>query len=267
MVMLMSGCFVANQAKENRFYKDAKDHIKDKYGLETKSILFYAKPDRSCSDINGLGRIKYTGAEFGLLELSNGEHVVVSYVDGNYADGYEYYDLYTAWLSKLSDEIGEEVTAVGLVSDDIETYGDTVTEKRIGTFIEKSTVRYNASNVDAFEDAYYSYMQPTEIQMDIYKEDPTEEWIDEVAERLNQYRKNHGVDLLTVEVRSEKPTYEQRIDAADFSNRRIDGGGEYQIWNNYVDSYKNLFYTITIRFGSVTYEREDAYFRRLNEED
>ena len=255
----LAGC-VGKQIKQNSFYGNAKKHLKDKYGLEAKEVLFYAPANRTCSDIMGLGTIHYTGAEFGLIELTNGEHVVVSQLDGNYADGYEYYDLYTAWLAKLSAEIGEEVTSISLVSDDIETYGDTGTEKRFGTFLERSTVRYNSSNVDAFEDAFFQYMQPTEIMLDIYKEEPTEEWIDVVSEKLNAYRKSHGVDLLTAEVHIEKPAYRSRLEYNDFFNCRVDGGGEYVIYHDYVDYYDNRFFTITIRFGSVTYERENAYF-------
>jgi len=266
LVLLMNGCFIANQAKENRFYSDAKKHIKDKYGLDTKSVLLYQPSDRSCSDINGIGRIRYSGAEFALLELTNGENVVVSYVDGNYADGYESLDLYTTWLSDVSQEIGEEVTRIDLYTEELEQYGNTYTEKRFGTFLERSTIRYNASNTGEFEDAFYSYMNPLEIRMDLYKEEPTPEWIDEVAESLNRYRKKHGVDLLTADVYTEKPAYSQWLTAKDLSNRRIDGGGEYVVMHEYVDHYRNHFFTITIRFGSVTYDCWEGYYKTMRED-
>ena len=161
---------------KNQFYKGAKNHLKDKYGVKCDSLIYYEEPQND----------KYNTFGFGIVGLDNGDRVIVSLADGNYADSYELLELYGAWMDKLSSEFGVEVEIADIYSDGL------AQEPNLGQFLEQSPKRYNASNVDEFEEDLYDFTYSEEILLYIIEKDPTEEWMDELADKLDVYRRKVG---------------------------------------------------------------------------
>ena len=172
------------------FYSGAKKYLKNKYGVKCDSLIYYEYP----TDMS-------MGASFGVIELTNGDRVVVSLADGNYADSYELVELYGAWTDVLSDELGADVVFVTVESEGTVTFGNTAVENRtLGSFMETSTKRYNASNIDEFLYDFNDFTYYEEIEVYIVEENATYEWMEDLADKLDAYGKKVGAKKIGASV-------------------------------------------------------------------
>ena len=221
MCASLSGC-----NGKGSFYSGAKKHLKDKYGVTCKSLLYYEYPNDMAM-----------GASFGLIELDNGDRVVVSLADGNYADNYEFLEMYEAWMDELSIELGVNVVYLDVDSDGTITFGNTAKEDRtIGSFLERSTKRYNASNVDEFVYDFYDFTYYEDIEVYIVKKNPSEEWMEDLADKLEAYRNKVGAKEISASVFEEFSPLRTQIYPDDFFRMANGNGREYAIrfdWSNY----------------------------------
>ena len=170
-----------NGIGKKNFYKGAKKYLKDKYGVKCDSLIYYDDPQND----------NYNTFEFGIAGLDNGDRVIVSLADGNYADSYELYELYGAWTDILSSELGVYVEIADIYSDGLWK------EPNLGKFLEQSQKRYNASNVDEFIEDFYDFSDNEKIFIYIIEKEPTTEWMDDLADKLDVYRRK--VDAKEIE--------------------------------------------------------------------
>ena len=181
--LLISVSFTACQAVRNKFYKGAKKHLEDKYDVKCDSLIYYEQPD-----------INNTELEFGIVELDNGERIIVSLAEGNYADSYELLELYDAWMKEISLELEADVVIADVTSNGL------AQDPNFGKFIETSKKRYNASNVDEFINDFYDYTYNEEIDFIIVKKDPTMEWMEDLADKMEAYRRKVGAKKISADV-------------------------------------------------------------------
>ena len=260
--VILSMSLSACKSKEEKFSEKASTYLNDKYAINTQSVLFYAPSNRYTTDINGFGYYPYKGSEFALVKTNTGETVVVSNYKGNYSDSYELMELYEAYFDKMSNEIGADVELAYLGSDEQEDYEGNSAEKSISTFWERNSVRYNASNVDEFEDALYNYMHVTTIYMYITESCPSDEWLADLKTNLIQYQKNHNTSKIEANVLLSEPDIYLPLDAVMYTNHQISfaGGSQYDLRYNYTDYFDDLAYTVTVDGVVATHKEGDAYY-------
>ena len=241
------------------FEKEAGDYLKGKYGIDTTGSIYYtqSKYDSAKNMIDG--GYQYTTPEFGvLLSPTAGEVTVVKY-DGIFSDNYEEAELLNAWFDSISNEIGGTVDYARMECNDTgnqQAVANTHIHKTLGTFLERATVRYNASNVDAFVDDYYDYMGYAELTLAVYgKTKPDEARMEELLKKTEEYRVNHALKVVFVYVYTGD---ESRTDiftrkAADFPEHTINDGDPY---NYFYDGDLNSGYDcrITCSDNNVSWE-------------
>lgn len=225
----------------NKFYSGAKKYLKDKYGVKCDSMMYYEYP----TDMS-------MGSQFGLIKLTNGDKVIVSLADGNYADSYELLDLYDAWTDELSQELGVNVVYITVESDGYITFENTAKENRtVGSFLETSKKRYNASNLDEFVHDFYDFTYYEEIEVYVVKKDPTEEWMENLADKLEAYRNKVGAKEIGANVFEEFPSPELQLYPDDYYHHSNGNGREYALtyeWGSFhrYDTHKFKDKTIYI---------------------
>ena len=207
------------QNEEKNFYKGAKKYLKNKYDVKCESLIYHESP------MSG-----FNAAEFGIVELENGERVIVSLADGNYADSYELLELYDAWMKELSKELGATVVMASIKSGSTITYNNGERQERtLGTFLETSEKRYNASNVDEFIDDYYDFADIKEVYFYIEKTNPTDEWVEDLADKLAAFKKKVGAKKIEANVyASYKPLWLQ-VYPDDYIHLQSGDGIEYLV--------------------------------------
>ena len=242
MCASLSGC-----NGKGSFYSGAKKHLKDKYGVTCKSLLYYEYPNDMAM-----------GASFGLIELNNGDRVVVSLADGNYVDNYEFLEMYEAWMDELSDELGVKVVYLDVDSDGTITFGNTAREDRtIGSFLERSTKRYNASNVDEFVYDFYDFTYYEEIEVYIVEPNPTYEWMEDLADKLEAYRNKVGAKEISANVFEEFSPLRLQIYPDDFYRMANGNGREYALryeWGSHHHYNTKKFKDNTIGITMVDFD-------------
>lgn len=234
-----AGCY-----KDNKFYKGAKKHLKDKYDVKCDSLIYYEGA-------------KVSAAEFGIIQLDNGEKVIVSLTDGNYADSYELIDLYEAWMDELTLELGVDVEKVIVYSDGkIKLSNGEEMCRTLGTFWETSEKVYNASNVDEFMEDYYDFTYNEEIDIYVAKPNPKVDWMEELADNAEAYRRKTGAERIVVNVYDSYSPASLMLYPDDYIYHHIGGDGrEYAVGCDQVGHpYLNFFHfgydNISIRVTS-----------------
>lgn len=204
-LLLISVSFTACHGK-NDFYSGAKKYLKNKYNVKCDSLIYYEYP----TDMS-------MGSSFGVIKLTNGDRVIVSLADGNYSDSYELLDLIDAWTDELSQELGADVVYIEVESDGYITFGNTAQENRtLGSFLETSKKRYNPSNLDEFVYDYYDFTYYEEIEVYIVEPNPTYEWMEELADKLEVYRNKVGAEKIEASVFESFPGLRLQLEPDDY---------------------------------------------------
>lgn len=227
--ILLISPLMACQSGKKKFSKEADLYLKGKYGVSVANVLYYAPAKRTMRDITGLGTISYTGTEYGLFELTNGDRVIVAQLDGIYSDNYELMELFEAWTDKISQEIGADVRYIYIESGEFEMYDTTQEKKFYGTFLERTTTRYNASNVDQFEKDLFQYMSVESVNLAVYEVNPSDERLVELSESLNAYRKKHGFPEVVCEIFDYEPQIIVKTDVKNIYGYSESGGDELSV--------------------------------------
>lgn len=264
VILTLGGCVVNGSGKTKKakelFEKEAGDYLKAKYGTDITDTVYYtqSKYDSAKNTIDG--GYQYTTPEFGVFLIPSGEEVTVVRCDGIFSDNYEEADLLNAWFDSVSKEIGSTVDYAGMEcndSDNMQPVANTLIHKSFGTFLERVTVRYNASNADVFVDDYYDYMGRQELTLAIYeKTKPDDARMDELLKKTEEYRVNHALKVVFVYVYTgDGSSTDIRIrKAADFPEHTIDDGDPYNYFYD-GDIYNGYDYRITCSANNVTWER------------
>ncbi len=245
--LLICAPLMSCQDEENTFYRGAKKYLKKKYDVKCESLIYHESP------MSG-----FNAAEFGIVELENGERVIVSLADGNYADSYELLELYDAWMKELSKELGATVVMASIKSGSTITYNNGERQERtLGTFLETSEKRYNASNVDEFIDDYYDFADIKEVYFYIEKTNPTDEWVEDLAGKLAAFKKKAGAKIIEADVyASYKPLWLQ-LYPDDYLHVQSGDGREYQVrcdFSSYSRYDTHEFYNDTICISLINFK-------------
>ena len=216
---LLIGTSLVSCTNKGGFYSGAKKHLRNKYDVKCDSLIYHKSVQKG-----------FNAAEYGIVELDNGERVIVSLADGNYADSYELLELYDAWMKEISLELEADVALSYIMSEGEIVYDNGEKQLRtLGTFLETSEKRYNASNVNEFIDDYYDFTFNEEMDFYIVQKDPTQEWIDSLAEKMENYRRKIGAKTIDAYVDdSYNPTWLQ-VYPDDYYHIQSGDGIEYTV--------------------------------------
>ena len=245
-LLLISFSFTACNGK-NDFYSGAKKYLKNKYNVKCDSLIYYEYPTDMAM-----------GASFGVIKLTNGDRVIVSLADGNYSDSYELLDLYDAWTDELSRELGVNVVYITVESDGYITFENTAKENRtLGSFLETSKKRYNASNLDEFLYDFNDFTYYEEIEVYIVEPNPTYEWMEELADKLEAYRNKVGAEKIGANVFEEFPSLELQVYPDNYYRHANGNGREYALtyeWGSYHHYNTKKFKDNTIWITMVDFD-------------
>jgi hypothetical protein len=258
-IMILCGCVSKAQKAQGLFEKEAADYLKAKYGMDITGTLYYtqSKYDSVKGTIDG-GH-QNTTPEFGVFLIPTGEEVTVVKVDGTFSDNYEEAELLNAWFDTISKELGTTVDYARMECNDsnnMQPIANIFIHKTFGTFLERTTVRYNASNVDTFVDDYYDYMGRQELTLAIYENTkPDDARMEELLKKTEEYRVSHALKVVFVYVYtgdgSSTTIFTRK--AADFPEHTIGDGDPYNYFYD-GDLYNGYDYHITCSENNVMWE-------------
>ena len=232
------------------FEEEAGAYLKDKYGIDVTGAAYYTQANYD--SVKGMidGGYQYTTPEFGVLLTPSGEEVTVVRYDGTFSDNYEEEELLNAWFDTISKEIGSTVDYARMECNDpdnLQAVAKTHIHKTFGTFWERATVCYNASNADAFVSDYYDYMGREELTVALFEQTkPNAARMDELLAKTEAYRTGHGLKVVFVYVfTGDGSTADIWLrKAADIPGHTIDDGDPYNYYYD-GDLYTGYDYHIT----------------------